>query len=70
MFLYFTLTVIQRKMGLFGYIFIDICKLYGTGHTVVTGNLIILESDISNSFILESNTWLPACLRVNVIFTA
>lgn len=51
MFLYFTLTVIQRKMGLFGYIFIDICKLYGTGHMVV--NLIILESDISNSFTLE-----------------
>lgn len=68
MFLYFTLKVIQRKMGLFGYIFIDICKLYGTGHTMV--NLIILESDISNSFILEWNTWLPACLRVNVIFTA
>lgn len=51
MFLYFTLTVIQRKMGLFGYIFIDICKLYGTGHMVV--NLIIPESDICNSFILE-----------------
>lgn len=51
MFLYFSLTVIQRKMGPFGYIFIDVCKLYGTGHTVV--NLIILEFDISNSFIME-----------------